>query len=60
MPYLYTLERECLIDMMKIQDSLERLYTTVFPNRKFNKLNIDISYVIYNLYILKYIGTLLF
>lgn len=52
LPYLYTLEKDSLMDMMKIKNSLDKLYTTVFPHRKFNKPNIDISYVIYNLYVL--------
>lgn len=36
---MYTLETEIGLDMMKTKSSLERLYNTVFPDRKLNKLN---------------------
>lgn len=36
LPYVYTIETEVGMDMMKSKSSLNRLYNTVFPNGKFN------------------------
>lgn len=32
LPYMYTMESAIGIDMMKMKNSLERLYQTVFPD----------------------------
>lgn len=34
LPYIYTVETEVGFDMMKTKSSLEKLYNTVFPDRK--------------------------
>lgn len=36
LPCMFTIETETGLDMMKIKNSLERLYQTVFPERKSN------------------------
>lgn len=34
---MFTIESETGIDMMKMKKSLEKLYTTVLPDRKLNE-----------------------
>lgn len=37
LPYIFTTESEPGNDMMKMKSSLEKLYVTVLPDRKFNE-----------------------